>query len=108
MRQLRLAIGQAFLQTRDRIVHGSLVCNDLSGVELWRNLNAGVGALVALALVFFVSTAVRWLPPVRWAVMKPGRSPDEILPALRLLMLVSGFLLAMFILQLFMGPTAPR
>jgi hypothetical protein len=85
------------------IVLGIILWNALIGFDLWQTRRPGLGAFVALSLVFFGSTAVWWLLPVRWAVMKPGRSPQEIRHWLNLLTLVSGFMLAVFGLMFFTG-----
>ena len=73
-----------------------ILWNALIGFDLWQTPHPGLGVLAALGVLFFGSTGVWWLPPVRWAIMKPGRSPSEIRPLFNLLSLVSGFMLVIF------------
>ena len=70
--------------------------NALIGFDLWQTRQPGLGALAALFVLFFVSTGVWWLPPVRWAVMKPGRNPSELRPLFNRLAVISGFVLVAF------------
>lgn len=66
----------------------------LDGFVPWREPKApGPFVLVALGALFVSALSVSFSPRVQSWVLKPGRSVGEIQPFLRLLQIVSGFLL---------------
>ena len=52
--------------------------------------------LLALAVLLFASLAAERSSAFQRLVLKPGRSVDEIRPVLRLIQLVSGFVLVIW------------
>jgi hypothetical protein len=85
------------------LVLGILIWNACCLIDFLRHRRPGLGAVLGLSFVLFVSTGLWWLRPLQWAVMKPGRSPREIRQWLMLLALVSALLLTLFSITHFMG-----
>ena len=76
----------------------------LDGVTAWRPAGGrGPLMLLALALLYAAASALPGSTRLQSWVLKPDRSVDEIRPALRLLRLASGLVLAIFVAAAVLG-----
>jgi hypothetical protein len=59
----------------------------------WKHHSLGAGAITAVAMAFIASLALMFSPWMQTLALKPDRSPDEVLPTVRLFALISGTML---------------